>query len=82
MTLMVSIAADPAPFIEDDKTSLSDNLEIGGPHMNTICQHLDNVCGVHLVKARTPGGRYILVCHKGTREEAIKKAILAELKPA
>lgn len=28
MTLMVSIAADPAPFIEDDKTSLSDNLEI------------------------------------------------------
>ena len=42
--------------------------------MNTICQHLDNVCGVHLVKARTPGGRYILVCHKGTLEEAIQKA--------
>lgn len=50
--------------------------------MNTICQHLDNVCGVHLVKARTPGGRYILVCHKGTREEAIQKARRAEPDPA
>lgn len=50
--------------------------------MNTICQHLDNVCGVHLVKARTPGGRYILVNHKGTLEEAIQKARLADLEPA
>lgn len=45
--------------------------------MNTIYQHLDNVCGVHLVKARTPGGEFILVCHKGTREEAIQKALWA-----
>lgn len=50
--------------------------------MNTICQHLDNVCGVHLVKARTPGGKYILVNHKGTREEAIQKARRAEPEPA
>lgn len=50
--------------------------------MNTIFQHLDNVCGMNLVKARTPGGEFILVCHKGTREEAIQKAILAEPKLA
>lgn len=50
--------------------------------MNTICQHLDNVCGVHLVKAQTPCGKFILVCHKGTREEAIQKARLAEPEPA
>lgn len=49
--------------------------------MNTICQHLDNVCGVHLVKAQTPGGRYILGNHKGTRQEAIQKALRAELGP-
>lgn len=45
--------------------------------MNTICQHLDNVCGVHLVKARTLCGRYILVNHKGALEEAIQKALWA-----
>lgn len=49
--------------------------------MNTICQYLDNVCGVHLVKARTPGGQYILVNHKGTLDEAIQKARLADPKP-
>ena len=51
--------------------------------MNIICQFTEHaVCGMFLVKALTPSGQLVLVNHKGTKEEAIEKALLAEPEPA
>lgn len=50
--------------------------------MNIINTEPRNVNGVWLVGVQTPSGKKILINHKGTWEEAIEKALLAEPEPA
>lgn len=40
------------------------------------------VLGLWLVKVQTPSGRRICVNHKGTSEEAMEKAMMADPDPA
>lgn len=50
--------------------------------MNIITSAPVKCFDMWVVAARSPGGRPLLICHKGTVGEAIEKARRAELEPA
>lgn len=50
--------------------------------MNIITSAPVKCFDMWVVTARSPGGRPLLICHKGTVEEAIEKARWAEPDPA
>lgn len=50
--------------------------------MNIITSGPRLIVGMWVAIAKAPGGRPMLICHKGTEEEAWEKAMRAEPEPA